>query len=123
MDENLLTVRASLGFWQSPDNFWTQVKEKPLNPFDPYPFEIVKGPVRSYDKPIKYGLTLDATEHFIHALYKDGWTLTRPTHPELQQFFRNGKPITGGTIMEDFLSKPRETKTMTAVEAMLAAFK
>lgn len=96
---------------------------EPKDPHDSRTFKVSQL-VQSY-KPVRQFTTTfaDMVNHQIKKLQREGYKLTEPKFEELQTEFRNGEPITGATLIGDFLeTKPVEKKVQTGWEALVEAF-
>lgn len=106
MDE-VLKVRSLLGIWKSErasrvytlsDNNLSQtLSNSPLGRYYRISVTADSGP--------DYGYRVNEKELLekIESLKRQGYKIFRLKYPELQNFFRDGKPITTATLIQDFL--------------------
>jgi len=98
--DSLLQIRATLGRWTK-DTKWyviNCIQEHPLPSGREYQIEESRG---SYNMPFIYKASESQLIGILNSLQKQGFQLTKPEYPELQEYFRNGKPITAFNIVSD----------------------
>jgi len=119
----LMRIRSGLGRWKHPDGRW-ELLQAIDNPRSGYPYQVVQSPQRSFAQVRRYGASERDILGVIDGLRDDGFKLAEPTFPELQEFYRNGVPITAATIVGDFFNTVEQTtKPVNGLQAMLEAFK
>ena len=103
--DKLLLMRASMGTWQKSTGARMTISKRNVTPQQDlrgYHVEEIRG---SYTKSFKYDCTEREVESKIKTLQQSGYKLINPQYPELQQFFRNGRPITDMDIFEDAIEE------------------
>lgn len=96
----VLQIRASLGTWKLA-NITTTILDRNVTPqMDLRQYEVTEQR-GSYRQPLKYNITHKETLAKIKSMQQVGYKLTAPQFPELQEFFRNGRPITAADLFED----------------------
>lgn len=117
----LLQLRASLGTWEL-DEISVIIKDLHTSPYlDSRQYEVTEKRA-SYKLPLKYHIDAKAVLAKIRVFGQCGMKLVTPQFPELQEFFRNGKPITALDIFEDAMvemGKVEEEDTRTGLEFLL----
>lgn len=115
----ILQVRASLGTWTSA-NMSIVITERGVTPQEDLRGYKVVESRGSYQKPFTYNITLRDVYAKIKTLQQSGYKLSQPQFPELQEFFRNGNPITAMDIFEDAVNEiETETDNRTGIEFLL----
>jgi hypothetical protein len=121
----ILQLRASLGRWQL-DTTYVTVKELSESPYlDSRKYEVVEERA-SYQKPLKYHIDVSQLRAKIQMFQQVGLKLIAPQFPELQEFFRNGKPITMMDIFEDAMDEMgavEKEDTRTGLEFLMDNWK
>lgn len=124
-ENSLIVVRASLGRWRHPDNSrWTLLQEiAPADRNDSRTYKVSRF-LQSYKPVQNFNTTFADMSNFqIPQLRREGYKLIEPKFPQLQEQFRDGEPITGATVISDFMDDIKPTKRpQTGLEAMLEAF-
>lgn len=120
--DQLIQLRASLGQWRSKDNAITITeKESPYQDSRTYHVSESRG---SYRTPMTYHVTLKEVVAKIRTLQQSGYKLAVPAYPELQQFFRDGRPITAVEIFQDsVLEIESEVDDRTGLEFLMDNWK
>ncbi len=122
--ENLLKCHSLLGKWKHGDGRWVSIRQIDDLPHGEFKKYSVIEFVRPYSPYKKYSIRLSEIEDKIKTLKNYGFKLIKLQYPELQEFFRNGEPVTSGTIFQDSFfaeNNAPETKKMTGMEALLAS--
>lgn len=112
-NNNLLQLRSCMGTWVSPkssngNTVGVTIAERDVTPQEDLRQFTITEHRGSYKPALVYNITLAEVKAKIKAMQQNKYVLSKPTYPELLQFFRNGNPITYANILEDSL---REIKT------------
>ncbi len=120
----ILQLRASLGRWKFGETY-VSVTDSFKSPYlDSRQYKVVEERA-SYQVPMKYYIDANQVKAKIQTFQQIGFTLITPQFPELQEFFRNGKPITMMDIFEDAMDEMVEEKedTRTGLEFLMDNWK
>lgn len=121
-DEKVLKIRGGLGMWRHVDGSWCLLAEKDaLYNLDPYMVTTFSKP---YNPPMNFGTDEKDILSRIDKLRIASYKLVEPKFPELQEFFRDGEPITEAMLFQDdFNSIKADPNALTGFEALIASRK
>lgn len=120
--DELLEIRASLGRWQLGTTY-VVITERDVDPMMDSKGYRVSESRKPFQPEIGFNSTARDVKAKIKAMQQMGYKLTMPQFPELQAFFRNGRPITEMDIFEDGINEIKAEKDeRTGLEFLLETY-
>lgn len=124
--DQLLIVRSSLGRWRQGSKWTLLTENKDIEFSNSRKYTVQSFNGVSYTPIRRYNVTPAQFNEVVQVLTQEGYRLVEPTFPELQPFFRNGRPITAATMLEDSFEENMEqldtTNFVDGLDALLASF-